>query len=85
MKSISHPYNKLRVALFELGSLLDFGCSDCNCKITGPRPGMHTNGGCRCIESLSDLALNVAVEAEKVKRIHCGPLADFDPPNSLDQ
>jgi hypothetical protein len=78
MKNTSHPYHKLRVALFELGAFLHFGCSDGNCKITGPRHGMHTNGGCRCIESLSDLALNVAAEADKVKRIHCGPLAEIE-------
>lgn len=70
----SHPYHKLRVSLHALGDLLDFGCSDGNCKIARRRQGMHTNGGCRCIESLADLALDVAIEADKVKRLHCGPL-----------
>ena len=27
------------------------GCSDGYCDITGPRKGMHTNGGCHCIHN----------------------------------
>lgn len=26
------------------------GCSDGYCLVTGPAKGMHTNGGCRCLD-----------------------------------
>ena len=43
---------KLKDALFILDATLESigGCSDGNCKVY-VRPGMHTNGGCRCLRS----------------------------------
>ena len=29
------------------------GCTDGNCVVTGPKKGMHTNGGCKCIVNAS--------------------------------
>ena len=46
------------------------GCMDGNCVITGKRAGMHTNGGCHCIQNLkrghmSILASRLSVIADK--------------------
>lgn len=30
--------------------LRDFGCSDGYCALRGPAKGMHTNGGCHCLD-----------------------------------
>ena len=54
----------------------DIGCGDGGC-IYGCKPGMHTNGGCRCgngeryemradILRLSALAMELAKEAKKL-------------------
>ncbi len=46
------------------------GCMDGNCVVTGKRTGMHTNGGCHCIQNLgrahmSILASRLSVIADK--------------------
>jgi hypothetical protein len=48
-----------------------YGCTDGNCRINGRPAGMHTNGGCRCIGSMADIALELASEAERY-RYRCG-------------
>jgi len=42
---------------FLLGNLA--GCSDGNCAVSGPRPGMHTNGGCKCFVNADRSQLNM--------------------------
>lgn len=40
---MSNPLDELNAALEAIG-----GCGDGDCKVY-VRPGMHTNGGCRCL------------------------------------
>lgn len=47
-----------------LSNLLRYGCTDAHCRMIKRERGMHTNGGCRCIEHLAEIALDVAVCAE---------------------
>lgn len=61
-------HHKLKILCRDLRSLFNDGCTDGYCQIRPTRGGMHTNGGCRCIERLADLALEVAAEADRVKR-----------------
>ena len=35
------------------------GCTDGNCVISGKRSGMHTNGGCHCIQNLGRAHMNI--------------------------
>lgn len=35
------------------------GCSDHGCLITGPKGGMGTNGGCRCVINMSRSQLHI--------------------------
>lgn len=61
--------DELKEATRDLYNLLQFGCSDGYCKMRErPPKGMHTNGGCRCVDSLADLSFRVALEAEKFTR-----------------
>jgi hypothetical protein len=42
------------------------GCSDGYCVITGVAKGMHTNGGCKCIQDLSRSQLNILAGRLKI-------------------
>ena len=65
---MNDPYHDLRIKARELESLFKHGCTDGYCKMRPKSGGMHTNNGCRCIETLADLALDVAAEADKFGR-----------------
>lgn len=53
----------LRSLCDQFTTLYAHGCSDGYCRITGPKGGMHTNGGCRCYQSLEDIGLEIAATA----------------------
>lgn len=42
------------------------GCANAVCKLTGPRKGMHTNASCRCMKTMSEIALEVAEITEQL-------------------
>lgn len=72
------PFARLRALLAEFDDLRAVGCSDGNCKMLRRYRGMHTNGGCGCVARMSDLALEIAAEADRVKRFHgVAPLRGF--------
>lgn len=49
----------------EIATIIDHGCSDGHCKIK-KKTGMHTNGGCRCYDSLAILGIEMATAAERL-------------------
>lgn len=49
---------------------LEHGCTDGCCDMHAPRPGQHTNGGCRCWYRMDDAYLACATIAETVARRH---------------
>jgi hypothetical protein len=59
---------ELQMRARELFSLMQHGCTDGHCKMRPRKGSMHTNGGCRCVGTLADLALDVASEADKCRR-----------------
>jgi hypothetical protein len=62
------PYHDLRLKARMLSDLFKYGCTDGGCKMRPRTGGMHTNGGCRCMESLAELSLEVAAEADRFTR-----------------
>lgn len=65
---MSDPYDTLRTKTRELYNLMRYGCTDGYCTMRPRAGGMHTNGGCRCIDRLAELSLDVAGEADKFTR-----------------
>lgn len=62
------PYDALRINTRSLNDLLSYGCTDGHCVMRPRTGGMHTNGGCRCMDTLADMALEVAAEADRFRR-----------------
>ncbi len=60
------PYTQLRSTVVSLERLIQHGCSDHHCRLVKRPRGQGTNGGCKCIRNLKDIALMVASDAESV-------------------
>jgi hypothetical protein len=54
---------KIREILFKG---LTLGCTDGGCVVTGPKTGMHTNGGCHCLQNLNRTQLGLLQSRIKV-------------------
>lgn len=61
---MSHDLQRLADLIHTMRQSLT-GCQDGFCVIRGKAKGMHTNGGCRCIENIAVFALELAAEADK--------------------
>jgi len=72
MSAIDHHAQRLSDLLELLRILSTHGCGDGFCAINGPAKGMHTNGGCRCIEHIGEIALEIALEAERLNKACAG-------------
>ncbi len=60
-------YEYLRTLLDIQAVHLSHGCTDHYCRLVKRPPGMHTNGGCKCIGSLADMSKMIAEAADKVR------------------
>jgi hypothetical protein len=65
--SARRSWAELQIRTREMSDLLRYGCTDAHCRMIRRPVGMHTNGGCRCVGRLADLALDVAACAEDNK------------------
>lgn len=68
MGDIERHAQRLSDLLELMRTLSTYGCTDGHCAINCPAKGLHTNGGCRCIRSIGELGLEIAVEAERLER-----------------
>lgn len=47
----------------ELANLAAWGCSDGYCVFRGPAKGMHTNGGCHCLNEIRNPSIRARLRA----------------------
>jgi hypothetical protein len=66
---VNHPREQLIVVLmgYRISAIMKHGCTDGYCRIRR-REGMHTNGGCNCYTALAELGLEMAANADAIKR-----------------
>lgn len=57
------------------------GCSDHACLITGPKEGMGTNGGCRCLLNMSRSQLSIL--SSRLSQIAALPVLDKNEQDAL--
>jgi hypothetical protein len=60
--------SKSEIIAGHLRHILNHGCSNHGCALHRDRRGMGTCGPCGCIESIYDLALELACELEPLRR-----------------